>query len=397
MLGRDSFQEVDIAGVTMPITKHNYIVKDVSDLARTVREAFTVAISGRPGPVLIDVPKDVQLSRCEFTPAEKPKRRPNPTVRKAAIERAAVAIASAKRPFIYYGGGIIIDDAVMALKSFAEKIDAPIACSMMGLTAVEKDYPRFLGMLGMHGRYAAVKALDESDVIIAAGVRFSDRATGDKARFSAGKTVIHIDIYAAEISKNIKADIDIIGSVREVLELLCDAVPSMQHPEWAARVAEIKASVENDISMGDDTLTPQYAIEKACAMLDKGEAVVTDVGQHQMWTTLYGTFNGPRTFLSSGGLGYGFWYGRVNRRVSRRGKYNIKSQNDSCGGRRTLLITSDGSFHMNMNELATAVTYNLPIKVLILNNNVLGMVRQWQTLFLIKDTRRRHSIVKRIM
>ena len=382
MLGRDSFQEVDIAGVTMPITKHNYIVKDVSDLARTVREAFTVAISGRPGPVLIDVPKDVQLSRCEFTPAEKPKRRPNPTVRKAAIERAAVAIASAKRPFIYYGGGIIIDDAVMALKSFAEKIDAPIACSMMGLTAVEKDYPRFLGMLGMHGRYAAVKALDESDVIIAAGVRFSDRATGDKARFSAGKTVIHIDIDAAEISKNIKADIDIIGSVREVLELLCDAVPSMQHPEWAARVAEIKASVENDISMGDDTLTPQYAIEKACAMLDKGEAVVTDVGQHQMWTTLYGTFNGPRTFLSSGGLGaMGFGMGASIGASVGGASITSKATNDSCGGRRTLLITSDGSFHMNMNELATAVTYNLPIKVLILNNNVLGMVRQWQTLF----------------
>ncbi len=370
LLGRDSFQEVDIAGVTMPITKHNYIVKDVNRLAVTLREAFQVAISGRPGPVLVDVPKDVQIAMAEYEPQEKQQKRPMPPIKEEELDKAMEMILMAKRPYIYCGGGVVLSEAHKELARFADKLDAPIGTSMMGRTSISADNPRFLGMMGMHGRFASTKALNESDLLIAVGTRFSDRATGDKSEFSRGRMVLHIDIDPAEISKNIAVTRSIIGNVKTVLNILADRLPQQKHPEWAEEVANMKRCQQNDISMCESELTPQYVIEGVCGRMKPDELIATDVGQHQMWTTMYYSFKEPRTFITSGGLGaMGFGMGAAI---------------GSCiatNKKRTVLFTSDGSFHMNMNELATAVSNDLPIIVVVLNNGVLGMVRQWQALF----------------
>ena len=370
MLGRDSFQEIDITGVTMPMTKHNYMVKDVRDLAGTLREAFQVAISGRPGPVLVDIPKDVQISSCEYMKKDRMLPRPFPAVREADVDKAADAIRTSRRPCIYSGGGVVGAGAEQELMSLADLIDAPICASMMGLTALPHDHPRFLGMMGMHGRYAATKAMSECDLLIAVGVRFSDRATGDKFKFSNGKTVLHIDIDAAEISKNIGAQQEILGDVKQVLMMLESRIEKTARPEWADHIRELKEGRDNNIDMEPGLLQPQYIIEGVSARMDSLDLVATDVGQHQMWTMLYYRFRSPRTLMTSGGLGaMGFGMGAAI---------------GSClakGRRRTVLFTSDGSFHMNMNEVATAVSQDIPLIVIVLNNNALGMVRQWQTLF----------------
>ena len=370
LIGKDSFQEVDIAGVTMPITKHNYIVKDIGKLADTIREAISIATTGRPGPVLIDVPKDIQLAKCDFVPKASPAPKGPGKVSDEAVEDAIELINNSKRPFIYAGGGVVISEASKELLEFAERVDAPIGLSMMGLSAIPASHPRNLGMTGMHGKFAASKAMSESDLIIAIGTRFSDRATGSKLEFTKGKRFIHIDIDPAEIGKNIPACVSVIGNVKDVLTRLNTLLPSFERPEWHREVAEIKESPENNGDVPSDHLTPRALIKEVRKHMPEDGVVATDVGQHQMWVSLYYSFTAPRTFITSGGLGtMGFGMGAAI---------------GSCIGRgrkKTVLFTGDGSFHMNLNELATAVTNNLPLVIVVMNNGVLGMVRQWQTLF----------------
>ncbi len=368
LLGRDSFQEVDIAGITIPITKHSTIVKDVTELADTLRDAFRIAKSGRPGPVLIDVPKDVQASKADYIPANPVKKARTSSPSQQDLCDAVEIIDKSQRPFIYCGGGVVLSDATEELVALCEKIDAPVGSSMMGLSAVAYDNPHFLGMVGMHGKYAATNALYQSDLLIAVGVRFSDRATGKKSEFSRGRKVIQIDIDPAEIGKNIPTDVSLMGDVKSVLQRLLEAVNEKSHTIWNQEVRAMKEDPKNSLDMGNSRLTPQHIIETACSY-NSDSAVATDVGQHQMWTTQYYKFKKPRTFVTSGGLGtMGFGMGAAI---------------GACIGtqKKTLLFTSDGSFHMNMNELATAVSFNLPLVVVLINNGVLGMVRQWQTLF----------------
>ena len=369
MLGRDSFQEVDISGVTMPITKHNYLIKDIEILADTIREAFKLANSGRPGPVLIDIPKDIQLGTAEYEPCAPCQEEPTACLDKVSLEVIASLVKDAERPYIYCGGGVVTSGASEELLRFADKIDAPVGLSIMGLTAVPYEHPRFLGMVGMHGRYGATKALYESDLLIAIGVRFSDRATGNKAEFMKDRKVVQIDIDPAEINKNIGVTTSVIGDVKCVLSELGDMLEQQENNGWMERIHYIKEHPDNNLEMNPNILTPQSIIEGASRI--NGENIVaTDVGQHQMWTTQYYQFKKPRTFVTSGGLGtMGFGMGAAI---------------GSCigsGKRRTVLFTSDGSFHMNLNEMATAVSNKLPLVVIVLDNNALGMVRQWQTLF----------------
>jgi acetolactate synthase-1/2/3 large subunit len=370
MLGRDSFQEVDISGITMPITKHNYLVKDITVLADTMREAFFVASSGRPGPVLIDITKDVQTGMAEYEPAlAAQKYEPAPQISESRLEEAARLIREAKRPYIYCGGGVVISNASEEVIAFADKIDAPIGLSIMGLSAVPYSHPHFLGMVGMHGRYGATKALYESDLLIAVGTRFSDRAIGNKLEFSRDRKILQIDIDPAEIGKNIGVTMGIVGDVKIVLKALTAKLSRREHKAWGERVKYIKGHPDNNLEMDSGRLTPQSVIRGICRRMGDN-VVATDVGQHQMWTTQYYQFKKPRTFITSGGLGaMGFGMGAAI---------------GACVGsglKRTALFTSDGSFHMNMNEMATAVSNDLPLIIVLLNNHTLGMVRQWQTLF----------------
>lgn len=370
LIGRDSFQEVDITGITMPVTKHNFMVKDVTKLAGVLREAFRIARGGRPGPVLVDIPKDVQIAACDYEPAasaEAPSPKP---VDEAVLARAVQLIREAKRPFLYIGGGVQIAGAGNALVKLAETIGAPIGTSMMALAAVPHSHPLFLGMTGMHGRYAASIALDRSDLIIAVGTRFSDRATGNKAEFSKNHKVLHIDIDPAEISKNIPAYVALVADVGQALTALNEAGLPHSDPAWLAEVRELMAAPDNHLSMDASILNPELVLQAVNKRLPPDSPVATDVGQHQMWVAQYYHFERPRTFITSGGLGtMGFGMGAAM---------------GACIGtglKKTVLVTSDGSFHMNMNELATAVANHLPLIVLVLNNSVLGMVRQWQTMF----------------
>ncbi len=369
-IGRDGFQEVDITGVTMPITKHNYIVKDVNKLAATVREAFEIAKSGRPGPVLVDIPKDVQLAKCEYEPAVPQKQPECPAIRQADFDQAVELIRGSQRPFLYAGGGVVISNASEELVELSKRLHAPIGSSIMGLTAVPQDYPLFLGMTGMHGKYVSSRAMYEADLIIGIGTRFSDRAIGNQAAFSKGRKVLHIDIDPAEVGKNIPAYASLIGDVKQVLQKLLAADISRREDGWLDRVREMQADPDSHLDMGHDRLNPQVIIETIRKKAPEDAIVATDVGQHQMWTAQYYKFNRPRTFITSGGLGtMGFGMGAAI---------------GACigsGRKRTVLFTSDGSFHMNLNELATAVTNKLPLTVVLLNNNALGMVRQWQKLF----------------
>ena len=370
LIGRDSFQEVDITGITMPITKHNFIVKDVTKLADILREAFLIAKSDRPGPVLVDVPKDIQQAMCEYEPQSPETKDKCCSFSDEQFENAISLINNSKKPFIYTGGGVITSDASQELNKFADLIDAAIGSSMMGLSAISSANPRFLGMTGMHGKYASSKAMAHSDLIIAIGTRFSDRATGNKKEFSNNKNIIHIDIDPAEIGKNIPCFVSLIGDVKKVLTKLNNSLIKCNRADWHKEVEEIKNCPDSHLDMDKNRLTPQSVIEAVRKFTAQDDVIATDVGQHQMWVSQYYKFTAPRTFITSGGLGtMGFGMGAAIGSCIARDK------------KRTILFTSDGSFHMNLNEVATAVTNKLPLIIVLLNNSTLGMVRQWQTLF----------------
>ncbi|MCR5076302.1 MAG: biosynthetic-type acetolactate synthase large subunit [Ruminococcus sp.] len=376
LIGRDSFQEVDIVGVTMPVTKHNFIVKDIRELADTIREAFKIAKSGRPGPVLVDIPKDVQTGIWDFEPKPEPVR-PYPLsfASESRLRRAAEMISAAKRPYIYFGGGVITGKASAELIKLAEKTDSPMGCSLMGLSAVPTDHPRFLGMSGMHGHYAATRAEDEADLVIALGVRFSDRATGTGDRFSRNFRIIHIDIDNAELNKNVCSDLTIQGDIKDALFRLIPMLSETKHLEWNARIAELRAEEKalTDSALAaakklhPGKLAPYEIIDTISRYTSEGDIIATDVGQHQMWTAQRFPLKKPRTFISSGGLGtMGFGMGAAIGAAK-------------ANGKRAVLITGDGSFGMDLNELATAISQEIKLVVVIMNNGVLGMVRQWQT------------------
>ena len=367
-IGTDSFQELDITGVTLPITKHNYFVGSVEQLADTIREAFALAKSGRPGPVLIDVPKDVQIAKCEYEPqppAEKEALYPAKDIR---IEEAAKYIASAKQPFIYFGGGLIAANAQAEMLALAEKIDAPMGCSLMGLSGIPTDHPRFLGMQGMHGHYASSMAMHHADLIVSLGVRFNDRVTGNRAKFATGARIVHIDVDGSELCKTVPAACGLRGDVKLTLQQLLPMLEESKKPQWAQQV-DVFRKEETDYTDNREGLTPRNAILTLNKHLGENTAVATDVGQHQMWSAQNLFFKTPRRFVSSGGLGtMGFGLGAAI--------------GAAFGTReRSVLVTGDGSFGMCLNELATAVSYNIPVVILLMNNGVLGMVRQWQTLF----------------
>ena len=367
-IGTDSFQEIDITGVTLPITKHNYFVGDVADLADTIREAFRLAKSGRPGPVLIDVPKDVQIAKCDYEP-QPPAEKDSPFAAKdVRIEEAAEIINAAKRPFIYFGGGVITADAENEVLALAEKIDAPIGCSLMGLSAIPTDHPRFLGMQGMHGHYASSMSMHNADVIISLGVRFNDRVTGNRTKFAVGAKIVHIDVDGSELNKTVNSVCGLRGDVKLTLEKLLPLLKEDPKPEWRTKVSAFREEEERYLDTREG-LTPRRAILTLNKYLGENTAVCTDVGQHQMWSAQNLVFRTPRRFASSGGLGtMGYGFGAA-----------IGAAYGT--GERSVLVTGDGSFGMNLNELATAARYNVPVVVIIMNNGVLGMVRQWQTLF----------------
>ena len=367
-IGTDSFQEIDITGVTLPITKHNYFVGSVDNLADTIREAFALAQSGRPGPVLIDVPKDVQTAVCDYEPQAPVQPEERHAAKDVRIKEAAALINASKRPFIYFGGGLITSEAQEEMLALAEKIDAPIGCSLMGLSGIPTNHPRFLGMQGMHGHYASSMAMHDADLIISLGVRFNDRVTGNREKFAKLAQIIHIDVDGSELSKTVNSACGLRGDVKLTLQKLIPLVNAEQKPDWEKAVKALKET-ENDYLDIRPGLTPRNAIMTLNKHLGENTAVATDVGQHQMWAAQNVNFKKPRRFISSGGLGtMGFGLGAaIGAAVGT--------------GERSVLVTGDGSFGMCLNELTTAVTYNVPVVILLMNNGVLGMVRQWQTLF----------------
>lgn len=367
-IGTDSFQEIDITGVTLPITKHNYFVGSVENLADTIREAFALAQSGRPGPVLIDVPKDVQTAVCDYEPQAPVQPEERHAAKDVRIKEAVALINASKRPFIYFGGGLITSEAQEEMLALAEKIDAPIGCSLMGLSGIPTDHPRFLGMQGMHGHYASSMAMHDADLIISLGVRFNDRVTGNREKFAKLAQIIHIDVDGSELSKTVNSACGLRGDVKLTLQKLIPLVNAEQKPDWEKAVKALKET-ENDYLDIRPGLTPRNAIMTLNKHLGENTAVATDVGQHQMWAAQNVSFKKPRRFISSGGLGtMGFGLGAaIGAAVGT--------------GERSVLVTGDGSFGMCLNELTTAVTYNVPVVILLMNNGVLGMVRQWQTLF----------------
>lgn len=367
-IGSDSFQEIDITGVTLPITKHNYFVGDVHELADTIREAFKIANSDRPGPVLIDIPKDVQTAKCEYTPCPPVTFGEKYPAKDIRIEAAAKCINESSRPYIYFGGGLVTSEAQEEMLELAELIDAPVGCSMMGLSGIPTDHPRFLGMQGMHGHYASSMAMHHADCIIALGVRFNDRVTGNRAKFAKKAKIVHIDIEGAELSKTTKDAHGLRGDVKLTLQKLLPLISKAEHPKWQETVEEFKKD-EEAVSDKREGMTPRNVLLALNGYLGENTPVATDVGQHQMWAAQTLKFSHTRRFISSGGLGtMGFGLGAA-----------IGAQ--MAVGERAVLVTGDGSFGMCLNELATAISYNVPLVILILNNGVLGMVRQWQTLF----------------
>ncbi len=367
-IGTDSFQEIDITGITLPITKHNYFVGSVETLADTVREAFVLAQSGRPGPVLIDIPKDVQTAICEYEPMPIVEKEAPFAAKEMRITQAATLINEAKRPYIYFGGGIISADAKEEMLLLAERIDAPIGCSMMGISTLPSDHCRFLGMQGMHGHYAASMAMNKADLIISLGVRFTDRATGNREKFLPGVKLVHIDVDGSELSKNINAVCGLRGDLKLTLQKLLPLINESKKDDWQKTVNKLKEK-ESEFADNRQGLTPEYILNALNAYLGTNTPVATDVGQHQVWSARTLKFKNVRRFITSGGLGtmgfglpaaIGAFYGT---------------------GERCVLVTGDGSFGMSLHELATAVSYNVPIVILIMNNGVLGMVRQWQKFF----------------
>ena len=367
-IGTDSFQELDITGVTLPITKHNYFVGDVSQLADTIREAFVLASSGRPGPVLIDVPKDVQIAKWEYQPQKPVEKEPAHPAKQVRIEEAAKLINAAARPFIYFGGGVITAQAQEEMLELAEKIDAPIGCSLMGLSAIPTDHPRFLGMQGMHGHFASSMSMHNADLILSLGVRFNDRVTGNRAKFATNAKIVHIDVDGSELCKTVHAACGLRGDVKLTLQKLLPLIDQTQKPGWRAKVEAFRKE-EADYMDNREGMTPRNVILALNKYLGENTAVATDVGQHQMWSAQNLSFKTTRRFVSSGGLGtMGFGLGAAIGAA-----FGTKE--------RSVLVTGDGSFGMCLNELATAVSSNVPVVILLMNNGVLGMVRQWQTLF----------------
>ena len=364
-LGRDSFQEVDIVSITQPVVKHNFMVKDVSELEQTIKEAFLIANSGRKGPVLIDIPKDVQVNECEYGIAVLPKM-PEKAELPYDEEGVIQLLNSAKKPFIYAGGGVIACGGEDYLRTLAEKLNAPVALSMMGRTAFPDSHPLSLGLVGMHGSYQAAKVQSECDLMLAVGVRFSDRATGNLSAYTKNCKIIHVDIDKAELGKNLSPDFSVQSDVKKWMKAVLPKLKERKNPEWWREIESYKKV--NIPEKG--SFHPRNILETLRRFTKDDTVVATDVGQHQMWTAQYYRFEKPGTFLTSGGLGtMGYGLGAAI------GACLAKNKEE------TVLITSDGSFSMNCNELCTAVKEGLPITIVLLNNQVLGMVRQWQTAF----------------
>ena len=369
LLGKDSFQEVDIAGVVMPITKYSFIVKNVHELADTIRRAFKIAKSGRPGPVLVDITKDVTANMADYEPMQPEEiKRVTDTIDDKAVETAAAMTNRAKKPFIMAGGGVVIADAEQELRTFADKIDAAVCDTLMGKGAIEGTAERYTGMIGMHGTKASNFGLADADLLIVVGARFSDRVIGNASKFAENAKIIHIDVDQAEINKNIEVDASIIGDAKVVLQKLIDQVEESKKPEWMAEIQELKQKYPMTYEKG--ILTGPAIIEKLYELTNGDATVVTEVGQHQMWAAQFYQFKNPHQLLTSGGLGtMGYGLGAaLGAKVARPDETVVN-------------IAGDGCFRMNMNEIATAARYNIPVIEIVINNHVLGMVRQWQTLF----------------
>ena len=373
LIGKDSFQEINITGITMAITKHNYFVQDVNELADTIREAFQVAKSGRPGPVLIDIPKDVQMALADFEPQGIVPYQEQILADDSDIDRAVELINKAERPYIYIGGGAAGAGLAKEIMTLAEKIDGYVGCSFMGLSTMSNSYERFLGMEGMHGHYASSMANKDADLIIGVGVRFSDRATGNVSKYAKTAKIIQLDADLSEINKNVRVNVGLVGNIVSSFSRILERCENKKHPKWQEMIegyiAKGKLIAAENEAHAKSAVTPKQIFDVINEIKDENTVIATDVGQHQMWAAQYIDFERERRFASSGGLGtMGYGLGAA-----------IGAQ--IASGDRTVLITGDGSFGMNLNELATAVTYDIPVVIVLLNNGVLGMVRQWQTLF----------------
>ena len=369
-IGRDSFQEIYIAGVTMPITKHNFVVRNVEKLADTVRQAYEIAISGRPGPVLIDIPKDVTAAVCEFEHKPAVHKRPNPKIQHEQISKMAEMVNAAERPVILFGGGVISSDACELLLRFMKRGDIPACHSLMGIGALDKEEPLNLGLIGMHGWVSAGRAVDKADLVIALGTRFSDRVATKMGDFASAAKVVQVDIDESEVNKNIAVEHSVIGDVHDVLEAILPLIDHADHTPWKEQIASWKERMDYKPKDNDAVLRPHQLMKKIDELIGKDDIVATDVGQHQMWAAQFTGRSKPRTFLTSGGLGtMGFGYGAaIGAQVGEPDK-------------RVVHVTGDGSFHMNLQEMCTAVSNNLPVITVVVNNSVLGMVYQWQTSF----------------
>lgn len=367
-LGRDSFQEVDICGITMPITKHNFQVKSIEELAPTIRRAFSIAQTGRKGPVLVDIPKDITAAECEYTPEPKVVIEPFKMPSDGCVDRAVELLKSAKKPLIYVGGGAILSEVGEDLITFAEKIDAPVVSSLMGLGAFPNGHPLHIGLIGMHGHFEANKAAHDCDVLITCGARFSDRVAGNRRKFAPNAEILHIDIDAAEMDKNIVSNYHLRGDLAEIIPLLTRSVEQLDHSEWKKEINSFRRPFKQ-LQLAD-YVNPQTLIEAIDSKTADDAIVVTDVGQHQLWAAQFYKYKLPRTLLTSGGLGtMGYSMGAAMGAAY------------GCPDKQVVMFAGDGGFHMNLSELATMASYNIPVKMFIMNNKVLGMVRQWQKLF----------------
>ena len=370
LIGRDSFQEVYIAGITMPITKHNFVVRHVEELADTVREAFRIAQSGRPGPVLIDIPKDVTGAECEFLPKGKVEVHETYDISEEQLKTVAEMLDKAERPFIYYGGGVELSDAGEALLALMRKAEVPSAHTMMAIGCVPDDDPLSLGMIGMHGTVSADWAVERSDLLLCIGARFSDRVATNTGHFAPGARIIHVDVDAAEINKNIDTTFSVVSDAKTFLEKVLPYVKENKHTAWLTQIAEWRQKLDYRAKDDESVIHPHQLLRTVAEETPEDTIIATDVGQHQLWSAQYNGRRHPRQFLTSGGLGtMGFGYGAA-----------VGAQ-IAFPGHTVVHITGDGSFHMNLNEICTAVSYKLPIITIIMNNRVLGNVRQWQTMF----------------
>lgn len=369
LLGKDSFQEIDITGITMPITKHNFIVKDVAKLAETIRKAFRIAMSGRPGPVLIDIPKDVTSNVTEYEKEELGKYNPREThINEEEIDRAVALIEGSERPFVFVGGGAVLSDASEELLEFVNKLDAPVTDTLMGKGAFPGTDPRYTGMLGMHGTKASNFGVSECDLLIVVGARFSDRVTGNTETFAKNARILQIDIDPAEMDKNVIITAGVTGDIKTVLEILNKKIGQQEHSDWLAKIEGYKEKYP--LKYHHDILTGPFIVEEIYRQTEGGAIITTEVGQNQMWAAQYYKFTKPRTLLTSGGLGtMGYGLGAA------------MGAKTGCPDKTVVNIAGDGCFRMNMNEIATAVRHNIPVIEVVINNHVLGMVRQWQDLF----------------